>query len=274
MNTNMLKRFSTAAALFLISIQLAACSSGDDDSSKNTDTSWSGHRYLLSIKKGDWAVPRGVGADLFGVAPAFMFDVQGSDSALTTTLGYGPGTIMDSTMTPIAVTTDNAAQDACGPTSSAMVASSGGGKSTISIQQMKMHVINSGVTPPLQVTADVFNLKFTDVLPNGSTPSTTGKLDATMDFKQLYILFASLGPTRDAASVCQALSDHYTPSSCTDDSCKVKCQPCPNAAAGDTPTCLSVQATGVGAVQADNLAVNPITSVGTNCADSPAPSSM
>jgi hypothetical protein len=174
----------------------------------------------------------------------------------------------------VAVTTDNAAQDTCGPTSSAIISSSGAGKSTISIPQMKMHVINSGATPPLQVTADVFDLKFTDILPNGSAPSTTGTLEATMDFKQLYILFASLGPTRDAASVCQALSEHYTLSSCMDESCKVKCEPCPNASASDTPTCLTVQATGIGAVQADNLTVTPITSVAATCADSPPPSSM
>ncbi len=266
----MLKRFSTAVALCLISIPLAACSSGDDDSSKNNDASWSGHRYLLSIKKGDWAVPRGVGADLFGVAPAFMFDIQGSGSNQTTTLGYGTATMLDADKNPVALPPEQIKQDACGPTTTATVGADG----SVTVPQMKLHVINASQTPPLQVTADVFNLKFSNVFPNGGTTSTSGTLEATMDFKQLYILFASLGPTRDAASVCQALSEHYTLSTCMDDSCKVKCEPCPNASATDTPTCLTVQATDLGAILADDHTVSPITSVGASCADSPAPSSM
>jgi len=264
----MLKRFSIAAALFLISLPLAACSSGDDDSSN--DHSLAGHTYLLSIAKGDWAVPRGVGADLFPVAPAFLFDVQGSGSNLTTTLGYGTATSLDSEGTASSLSADQIKQDTCGPTTSATVAADG----SVTIPQMKMHVVNASQTPPLQVTADVFNLKFTNVLPNGGTTSTSGMLQATMDFKQLYILFASLGPTRNAGSVCDALSQHYTPSSCTEDSCKVKCEQCPNASASDTPTCLTVQATGLGAILADDHKVSPITSVDASCADSPAPSSM
>ncbi|HTQ08329.1 MAG TPA: hypothetical protein VMI54_30955 [Polyangiaceae bacterium] len=272
----MLNRFATGAALLLVSLPLIACGGGNNDSTSSgtsTTSFWSGHTYLLSLKKGDWSVPRGVGADLFGVAPAFMFDVEGSGENLTTTLGYGPGTVTDASMNPVAVTADNVMQDPCGPTTTAMFSAANSPKSTINIPQMKMHVLNSGATPPLQVTADVFNLTFTDILPNGTTPSTTGSLVATMDFKQLYVLFASLGPTRDAASVCQALSDHYTPSTCTTDDCKVKCETCPNASASDTPTCLTVEADQIGAVEADNLKVSTITTVDpTACADSTLPS--
>jgi hypothetical protein len=270
----MLKRFSTAAAPILVSLSLVACGGGDD-SSKPEGPAWGGHTYMLSIKKGDWSVPKGIGSDLFPVAPAFLFDVQGSGSNLPTTLGYGTATMLDSEGTAVALPPDQIKQDTCGPTTTATVVPGDGAKSTITIPQMKMHVVNAAPqTGPLQVTADVFNLSFTDVLPNGSTPSTTGKLEATMDFKQLYILFASLGPTRTADSVCSALSDHYTPSACMDESCKVKCQPCPNAAAGAAPTCLTVDAEDIGAVVADDHHVNPITSVDASCADSPAPSSM
>jgi hypothetical protein len=271
----MLKRFTTVAAPFLISLSLVACGGGDDDSSKPSSPSWGGHTYMLTIKRGDWSVPKGIGADLFSVAPAFLFDVQGSGSNLTTTLGYGTATMLDADRNAVALSPDQIKQDTCGPTTTATVVPGDGAKSTITIPQMKMHVVNTApMSGPLQVTADVFNLSFTDVLPNGSTPSATGKLQATMDFKQLYILFATLGPTRTADSVCKALSDHYTPSACMDDSCKVSCEPCPNAAAGDVPTCLTVEAEDIGALLADDHKVNPITSVDATCADSPAPTSM
>lgn len=260
----MLNRFSTAAALFLISLPLVACGGGDDDSSGKT--SLAGHTYALTIQKGDWAMPRGVGADLYPVAPVFLFDVQGSDASLSTTLGYGAATTYDANKEVVAIPPSAVTQDACGPTTTTTFAAT---DKTISIPPMRMHVVNSAVDPHLQVTADVFNLTFTDVMPSGGTTSTTGKMQATMDFKQLYILFASLGATRTPASVCQALSDHYTPASCMDDSCKVKCEMCPNAAAGDDATCLTVQATDLGAVLADNIKVSPITSVDpTACADS------
>lgn len=275
MKNNMLNRFATGAALFLMTLPLTACgSSGDDDSNGQNTPSWSGHTYLLSLQQGDWATPRGIGMDLFGVAPAFVFDVEGSGANTTATLGYGPGTMLDSTMTSVAVTTDNFAQDSCGLTTELPLSAADYPQSTLSEPHMTMHVVNAGVTPPLQVTADVYNLKFTNVLPNGSTPATMGTLEATMDFKQLYVLFQSLGPTRTADSVCQALSEHYTPHSCPagDATCTVACEPCPNAAAGDAPTCLTVTADHIGAVQADNIKVNTVTTVDpTACANSTLP---
>ncbi len=271
MKNNMLNRFATSAAFLLVSLPLIACGSkGDDDSTNNTST-WAGHTYLLSLDKGDWAVPRGVGMDLFGVAPAFMFDVEGTGTDLTVTLGYGAGTVTDSMMNTTAVTVDNAKQDSCGLTTTTTFSAANSPHSTISIPQTNMHVVNAGAMPgPLQVTAPVYNLEFTDILPDGSTPSKTGKLTATMNLGQLAVLFQALGPDRNAQAVCDAFSSAYTPKSCMTDSCKVTCQPCPNAMPGDAPTCLSVEADPrVGAVQADNIKVNPITSVDpTACADS------
>jgi hypothetical protein len=221
------------------------------------------------LGKGDWTVPRGIGKDLFGVAPAFMFDVSGSGTDLTSMLGYGPGTFTDANGDLQPVTPANATQDSCGPTSPIAFSGAGYPSSTIGPTHIRMHVLNTTVTPPVQVTGDVYDLKFTDILPNGSTPSTTGTLEATMDFTQLYILFQALGPDRTPASVCTALSQAYTPSSCApgDASCTVACQPCPTADA--SPTCLTVKAEDVGAVEAPNLSVSEVVEASrpATCAD-------
>jgi hypothetical protein len=168
------------------------------------------------------------------------------------------------------VTPAQAMQDPCGPTTNIPFSASGYPKATVGPQQVRLFVRNAGAMPaPLQITADVYGLKFTDVLPNGATPSATGKLEASMDFRQLYVLFASLGPTRDPDSVCKAFSDAYTSSDCMEDSCKVKCVACPDGA----PYCLGVEAEDIGAVEAPNLVVTEVTeqSRPATCADSAKP---
>jgi hypothetical protein len=218
-----------------------------------------GHTYLLALNKNDWAVPRGVGTDLFGSAPAFLFHVEGTGTDLTTTIGYGPGTALDASSEPVTVNPDDATQDACGPTVSASFSGADPQHSLISVPNMKIHVLNTDGSE--QVTADAYNVNFTDVLPNDSSPSTNGSFEVTMDFKQLYVLFDALGPTRSVTSVCAGLSQEYTPSSCTTDDCKVQCEPCPAESGSTDATCLTVRAEGIGAVQADNIEVQTITVV-------------
>jgi hypothetical protein len=244
---------------------------GDDDSAPN-DTAlspWSGHTYLLSLAKGDWTVPRGIGIDLIGFAPAFMFDIGGSGTDLTSMFGYGPGTTTDANGDLQLVTPANATQDSCGPTSQISFSGASYPSSTIGPAHIRMHVLNTAVTPPVQVTADVYDLKFTDILPYDGTTSTTGTLEATLDFRQLYVLFQALGPTRTPASVCRTMIDTYTPSSCApgDASCTVACQPCPTADA--SPTCLTVKAERVGALEALNFSISEVVEASrpATCAD-------
>jgi hypothetical protein len=272
----MMNRFATGLVLLGMTLPLTACSSsgGDDDDGGTPQTSpWSGHTYLLSIAQRDWTTPRGIGTDLFGVAPAFILKVTGTGNNLTATVATAPGTYTDPANPdkPLPVTPAQAMQEPCGPTTNIPFSAAGYPMGTIGPTQVKLFVRNAGATPPQQITGDVYDLKFTNILPNGSTPSTTGTLEATMDFRQLYILFASLGPTRDKDSVCKAFSDAYTSSECVEESCKVKCGPCPDG----QPYCLAVKAEGIGAVEAPNLVVTDVTqqSRPATCADSPAPGS-
>jgi hypothetical protein len=279
----MINRFVSGIALVLLSLPLTACSGGDDDSTgsggsggtggtSQTKTSpWSGHTYLLSLASTDWTTPRKVGTDLFGVAPAFMFKITGEGDNLTATVGTGPGTYLTDptdTTTAVPVTPAQAMQDPCGVTTDVPFSASAYPNATINEDHSKLFVKNAGKA--LQATADVYGLKFTNILPNGTTPSTTGTLDASMDFRELYVLFGALGPGRTPDSVCANVKSAYTPSSCTDPSCTVQCQACPDG----QPYCLSVEALGVGAVEAPNLVVNQITETSRSasaCADSPKP---
>jgi hypothetical protein len=263
----MINRFVTGIALALFSLPLTACGGGGDDDSASTQTSpYSGHTYLLSLAKTDWSSPHGVGTDLFGVAPAFLFKVNGNTATLATGQGYylTDPTDID---TKQAVTPAQATQDPCGITSELSLT---GASAAPQASPISMFVKNNGPMPALQVTAPVYNLKFTNILPNGNTPSTTGTLEAEMDFRQLYLLFASLGPTRTPDSVCTSLASHYTPMGCMDASCMVGCTACPDG----QPYCLSVKAEDVGAVLADSVAVSDVSAQSrsaTSCADSPKP---
>lgn len=269
-----MNRFATGLVLLGMTLPLTACSGDDDSSGGTTQTSpWSGKTYLLSLSKRDWTVPKGVGADLFGVAPAFIFKVTGTGNNLTATMATSPGAYPNPAdpTTSLPVTPAQAMQEPCGPTVNFPLAAAGYPKMTLGPSQIRMFVRNNTPTPPLQITADVYDLKFTDILPNGSTPSTTGTLEAKMDFRELYVLFASLGESRTPESVCDALSRAYTPSDCAagDPACTVKCEACPDGG----PYCLSVKAEDIGVEEAPNLTVTEVTEQGrpATCADSPKP---
>lgn len=225
---------------------------------------------MLSLDRVDYTVPNHVGMDLFGIAPTFFFKIDGTGKELTATLATGPGTTTDTdtAMEMHARTPDNATQESCGPTTVIPFSGADYPHSTLTLDDARLFLLNSGSTPPLQVTGDVYGLNFTDVLPNGDTPSKTGTLDATMDFGQLYLLFGSLGPTRTAESVCDAFSRVYSPSACMDPSCMVTCTACPTASAA--ATCLSIKAEKIGAVEAPNVTITDVTEADrpATCADS------
>jgi hypothetical protein len=248
----MAKRFGIGSALVLTALSSTACGNSDADK----PIPWIGHTYMLSLAKGDFSFPRQVGADLFGVAPTFFFEIGGSGKDLTAKLATGPGTTTDSEMTLHPRTPEDATQDSCGPTTVIPFSGADYPHSTLALDDARLFLVNP-TPPPLQVTADVYGLKFTDVLPNGDTPSKTGTLAATMDFGQIIVLFRALGPTRDPAGGCTAFNEHYM----------VNCDVC---SAGGSPYCLNVEAEGIGALQVPNLVVTDVTEAErpATCADS------
>jgi hypothetical protein len=260
----MAKHIGLGSALILTALASTACGNHDD---ADQPISWIGHTYMLSLAKGDFAVPAHVGDDLFGVAPTFFFKIDGSGKDLTATLATGPGTTTDTEMTMHPRTPEDAVLDTCGPTTTIPFSGADYPHSTFGVDDVRLFFLNP-TTPPLQVTADVYGLKFTDVLPNGGTPSKTGTLDATMDFQQIVVLLGLLGPGRTAAQACQTFHDHYTRTGCTDASCMVGCTACPTASASET--CLSIEAQDVGAVEAPSIMVTDVTEADRpdTCADS------
>lgn len=260
------RRAGARAGLVFVSGSLVACGGGPTSSSdpSNQPNPWAGHTYFLNAGVKDWVSPDGVGYDLDGIAPAFVLSVGQDDQV---TLGTAAGT-MPSDSDPdveIMVPADQAVQDLCSPTAKLSLdgAEQGNGIGPASV---RMHFANDLASPALQVTGDVFDLTLTDVLPTGDATSS-GTLEATMDLRQLYVLFSALGPTRTAESICTAYGIEYTPAGCTEPGCMALCQPCPDDGA---PYCLTVKAEGVTAVEAPNLSLTEVdeNSRPTSCADS------
>ena len=259
----MARHFLVGPALVFAALSSAACGGNDDDK----PISWIGHTYMLSLAKGDFSVPNHVGDDLFGVAPTFFFKIEGSGKDLSATIATGPGTTTDASGTKQPRTPADAVQDSCGPTTVVPFSAANYPHSTLAVDDARLFLLNP-IDPPLQVTADVYGLKFTDVLPNGDTPSKSGTLDATMDFTQIIVLFSALSSARTPESGCQAFHDHYTPMACMDASCMVNCTACPTASA--STTCLSIEATPIGAVEAPSVNITDVTEASrpATCVDS------
>jgi len=268
----MMNRFTFLALPFL-ALPLTACGGGDDDAAAEQPSPWSGHTYYLNIAKKSWTTPRPVGTDLFGVAPAFVFKITGTASHLSATMATAaPTRSANDPNDPSKVEqipVEDAVQDMCGPTQELSLSPSG----EMTPDLVRMHVLNTAPDTPVQTTGDVFGFKLSGVLPNGDTPSTTGTLDATMDFRQLYVLFDSLGGSRTPQIVCDTLSGQYTTDACKqsgDPSCVVACTPCPN---DGEPLCLSVKAEDIGAIEAPNFTITEVPDEGRpeSCADTVLP---
>lgn len=240
----MTTRFATIFTLCLMALPLTACGGGDDHDAAAQNNPWAGKTYLLTVQKTEWSSPRGIGNDIADFVPSFILKIGDSGDA-SVTIGAA-----QTEATPA-----DAVQDLCTPTPAVGFSHEGSASSEIAPSVMRVHIANANATPPVQVTGNVYDLKLTNVLPNGSTPATGGTFEATMDFRELYPLFTQLlTPTPD--NVCSTLHDNYTSPTCMDPSCEVSCQPCPTADAA--PYCLTVKAEGVGAVEAPGLTLTPV----------------
>src|SRR4051812_35303897 len=141
----MMNRFATGLVLLGLTLPLAACSGGDDDDDTTPTSPWSGHTYLLSLKNRDWTVPKGIGQELFGVAPAFIFKVTGTGNDLTATMATAPGTYPNpaDTTTSLPVTPAQAMQEPCGPTTPFPFSAGGYPKMTLGPKQVRLFVKNA-----------------------------------------------------------------------------------------------------------------------------------
>jgi len=237
----MTNRLACALTLGFLSLSLAGCSGGDDDD-KNTEpqaNAWAGKTYLLTVPKTKWVIPRGIGADIDGYVPSFILKID--DTGTSALVG---------TAEPNA-TPENAAQDPCTPTSTFSFSATYP-KMTLGPVSMRVHILNPAENAGednVQETGDVYNLTFKDILPNGSTPSTTGVFTATMDFTQLAPLFTALGGGANKDSVCEELEKSYGEYG-------GECLACPTNEM--QPYCLTIQGEQVGAVEAPNVAIAPV----------------
>lgn len=238
----MTNRFACALTLCFLSLPLVGCSSGDDDDGNTNQTAnaWAGKTYLLTVPKSKWTIPRGIGQDIDGYVPSFILKVDASGTS-----------VLVGTAEPNA-TPENAVQDVCSPTSSFDFTASYP-KMQLGPLAMRVHILNPAENSGednVQETGDVYNLTMTDVLPNGSTPSTTGVFTATMDFTQLAPLFTALGGGANKDAVCEELGKAYG------DYPGGMCAACPTSEA--QPYCLTIQGEQVGAVEAPNVALVPV----------------
>jgi hypothetical protein len=217
--------------------------------------------YLLTISQSNWSAPQGIGYDLFGIFPALILKTNGSSVAVAT----AAGTESDAEGNLSVVTASEATQDLCTPTSQLPVTQRG--LTLFGPASMRWHLTNGPGDASVQVTQNVYDLELEDVLPSDGMTSTSGALNVTLDFRQFYLLAAALGPTRTPDSMCAAFAAEYTSSDCLSDSCVVACEACPTDGA---PYCLTVHATGIGAIEAPNLPFTEIDEASrpASCADS------
>src|SRR5690606_37744664 len=103
---------------------------------------------------------------------------------------------------------------------------------------------------PIAVETKVYDFTLHNVLP-GAMPAGEGTLSAIMDAREVYPLFVSLGPDRDADQACNfvAMEDWGM------------CEPCPT---DSQPYCLSLDAVYLEAEVTD-LQLQPVSSVPASC---------
>jgi len=192
------------------------CSSPDDSEESNP---WVGKTYVLSIPETNWTDPPKVGKDIGPFVPHFAIQVEGaSGDELDVLLGAANA---------------DGTQQTRNPTSTVKAVSKSGGFELGPVD-VPVYVENvdeeTGEGP--KVIAPIYDLKMTNVLPNGSTPATAGTFVGTMDFRAIYCLFTLImSPSADA--VCNTMASEI----------QVQCVPCRDS----QPYCLTVTAQEVGA---------------------------
>lgn len=197
---------------------------------------WSNKTYLLDIDSVDWAEPRGIGKGIDDFVPSFLLHVSGDDpNAFDVTLGI----------------VKDGAQDRCNRTS-VVGATASPPRSTIGPSQVPLFIQHA--SDPSAVEGTIYDLTIENVLPNGDEPADSGKLSATLDFRELYPLVTVLiQPTPD--SVCASFEKTYA----------APCAPCPS---DGEPYCLTVAATYLGATPTDTP-VEAIDAVDPSCLKTP-----
>jgi hypothetical protein len=222
-----------------LALSLAACSSDPDEPKGPTTNPWNGKTYLLDLEVRDWSEPRGIGADIDPFVPVFMLRVDGEDPEVF----------------PVTAGTLNVAgtQDTC--TETAVLNATGSPPSAV-VGPSKFAVHLEDVDDGIAVSGVIHDLTLTDVFPNGKAISEIGTLQGMMDFRHIYPLFTLI---EDATPerVCEVLLGELD----------VACEPCPD---DGEPFCLTVKATGIGAVPTD-MVIEPIETTDPSCVMIPEP---
>lgn len=203
-----------------------------DAGDANDPAVWSGKTYFLSVPASSWTAPPHIGGVLGGIAPALLLTVDGSGDSLTTTISTSAGN----------TTSDDASQDMCTPTSYTALDASNYPKSEIGPLDVRAHLVSGSDAGATQVTATLYGLHLTNVLPGDDQIS--GSIETTVDMRELYVLFPALGSTRTPESVCNSFAANYSPADCSTADCMHKCEPCP---ADGKPYCLTLKADSVSA---------------------------
>ena len=219
----MLPQIPRAAVLLSLGLLAAACGGKSDDSGR-----WIGQTYLLEIPPANWSEPRGIGGDIGGFVPQFLFTVnRGSSQNLAVTVGTAKG----------------GAQDPCNPTADVSMSGAQYPKSQILAPSFPLHIVDTNQMPTVVVDATVHGFSFNDILPAGDAKAKSGQVTATIDAGEVYRLFRLIpNPTKD--SVCQALASAGAP--------------CAACAHNGQPYCLTIKAVQVAGTPA-TAAVKPVT---------------
>jgi hypothetical protein len=192
----------------------------------------------LSVPTAAWTI-----RDVGPYVPSFIIDVSGAGGSDLATIGTAPPT----------ATATSAVQDACGPTVQDLPFSEASYPSSqIGPTSLRVHLVHAcanpdaGATcPTVQVLGTVYDLTLKNVLP-GASGTAMGELTATMDLREIAPLFTQLGTNPTGDTVCNALASLMPGTSCT---------ACPTDQAA---YCLTLSATHISAVLADDLGVTPV----------------
>ena len=224
--------FSELLPKFTLALALAACSSDPNEPADPTNP-WSGKTYLLDTEVRDWSEPRGIGQDVDPFVPTFMLRVDGEEPEV---FGVTAGTL-----------DVMGAQDTCTKTR-VLDATASPPSAVIGPSEFTIHL--EDVDEGIAVHGVIHDLTLTNVLPNGDVISEEGTLEGMMDFRELYHLF-TLIENATPESVCSVLFDTY----------EVPCSACPG---DDEPFCLTIKATGIGAVPTD-MVIEPVETTDPSC---------
>lgn len=192
---------------------VAACGGEPNDSSR-----WVGHTFLLNIPATNWSEPRGIGGDIGGFVPRFLFSVArgASGQELEVTIGTSVGGM----------------QDPCNATTKVTASGADYPGSQIVAPAFPLHIVDTNQTPTVVVDTTVHDFTFKNTLPGGS--GKDGEVTATIDAAEVYPLFRLI-PMPSKESVCKALG-----------SAGATCAAC---AHNGEPFCLTIKAVQLGGTQ-------------------------